>query len=107
MIKEITELNFMGYHLEQVKNTGWKIVLNDVEFLFPTMQDAQAACKKFRDIVKENRGKVIATVTEKDNSQRDLLRHLENAKAALDNNHLLEAKLILSSLIEDTKEATK
>lgn len=105
MIKEITELDFMGFHLEHVKNAGWKIVLNDVEFLFPTMQDAQMACRKFRDIVKENRGKIV--VTEKDNSQRDLLRHLENAKAALDGNHLLEAKLILASLIEATKEETK
>ena len=59
MIIEINELDFMGFHLEYVKNTGWKIVMKDVEFLFPTMQDAQMACKQFRDIVKENRGKVI------------------------------------------------
>lgn len=59
MIKEITELNFMGFRLEYIKNTGWKIVLNDVEYLFPTMQDAQAACKQFRDIVKQNGGKEI------------------------------------------------
>ena len=59
MIIEINELDYMGFHLEYVKNTGWKIVMKDVEFLFPTMQDAQRACRQFRDIVKENRGKVI------------------------------------------------
>jgi hypothetical protein len=59
MIKEITELDFMGFHLEHIKDTGWKIVLNGVEYLFPTLQDAQTACKQFRDIVKENRGKEI------------------------------------------------
>lgn len=59
MIIELNELDFLGFHLEYVKNKGWKIVLKDVEFLFPTMQDAQRACKQFRDIVKENRGKVI------------------------------------------------
>lgn len=59
MIKEVTELNFMGFHLENVKHTGWKIVLHDVEFIFPTLQDAQAACKQFRGIVKENGGKEI------------------------------------------------
>lgn len=117
MIKEITELDFMGFHLEYVKNIGWKIVLKGVEFLFPTMQDAQMACKQFRDIVKENRGKVVVPEyviiedTEKDDMhsafQRDLLRHLLNAKTALDGNHTSEAKLILSSLIEDTKEEIK
>lgn len=35
--------------------------------------------------------------------QRGLLRHLENAKEALDNNDLAEAKRILAALIEDTK----
>lgn len=59
MIIEITELDYMGFHLEYVKNTGWKIVMKDVEFLFPTMQDAQRACRQFRDIVQENRGKVV------------------------------------------------
>lgn len=59
MIIEITEFDYMGFHLEHVKNSGWKIVLKDVEFLFPTMQDAQMACRQFRNIVQENRGKVI------------------------------------------------
>ena len=67
MIIEINELDFMGFHLEYVKNTGWKIVMKDVEFLFPTMQDAQMACKQFRDIVKENRGKVIVPGVAGDN----------------------------------------
>lgn len=59
MIIEITELDYMGFHLKHVKSAGWKIVLKDVEFLFPTMQDAQMACRQFRGVVKENRGKVI------------------------------------------------
>ena len=59
MIKEITELNFLGFHLVNVKNAGWKIVLSDVEFIFPTLQDAQMVCKQFRDIVKKNGGKEI------------------------------------------------
>lgn len=117
MIIEVNELDFMGFHLENVKHVGWKIVLQGVEFLFPTLQDAQMACKQFRDIVKENNGKVVVPeritveATEKDDMhsafQRDLLRHLLNAKTALDGNHTSEAKLILSSLIEDTKEEIK
>lgn len=59
LVIEINELDFMGFHLEYVKNTGWKIVLKDVEYLFPTLQDAQRACKLFDGIVKENRGKKI------------------------------------------------
>lgn len=59
MIIEVNELDYFGFHLEYVKNKGWKIVMNGVEFLFPTMQDAQMACRQFRDIVKANRGKVI------------------------------------------------
>lgn len=59
MIIEINELDYMGFHLEHVKNKGWKIVMNDVEFLFPTMQDAQMACRQFRNVVKDNRGKTI------------------------------------------------
>lgn len=59
MIIEVNELDYFGFHLEYVKNTGWKVVLKDVEFLFPTLQDAQRVCRQFRDIVKENRGKTI------------------------------------------------
>lgn len=51
--------------------------------------------------------RAIMEVTEMDNMhrayQRGLLRHLENAKEALDSNDLAEAKRILTSLIEDTK----
>ena len=51
MIIEINEIDYMGFHLEHVKGKGWKIVLKDVEFLFPTMQDAQMACRQFCAIV--------------------------------------------------------
>lgn len=51
--------------------------------------------------------RAIEEVTEMDNMhrayQRGLLRHLENAKDALDSNDLAEVKRILSALIEDTK----
>lgn len=51
--------------------------------------------------------RAIEEVTEMDNMhrayQRSLLRHLENAKDALDSNDLAEVKRILSALIEDTK----
>lgn len=51
--------------------------------------------------------RAIMEVTEMDNMhrayQRGLLRHLENAKEALDSNDLVEAKRILTALIEDTK----
>lgn len=51
--------------------------------------------------------RAIMEVTEMDKMhtayQRGLLRHLENAKDALDSNDLAEAKRILTALIEDTK----
>lgn len=51
--------------------------------------------------------RAIMEVTEMDKMhtayQRGLLRHLESAKEALDNNDLDEAKRILTALIEDTK----
>ena len=60
MIIEVTETTFMGFHLQYVENKGWQIVLHDgVRILFPTMQDAQKACRQFRDVARENRGKVV------------------------------------------------
>ena len=60
MIIEVKETTYMGFLLQHVENKGWQIVLHDgVRLLFPTMQDAQRACRQFRDIVKENRGKVV------------------------------------------------
>ena len=51
--------------------------------------------------------RAIMEVTEMDQMhtayQRGLLRHLENAKEALDSNDPAEAKRILTALIEDTK----
>jgi hypothetical protein len=51
--------------------------------------------------------RAIMEVTEMDNMhrayQRGLLHHLEQAKEALDNNDLVEAKRILTALIESTK----
>ena len=55
--------------------------------------------------------RAITEVTDMDNMhrayQRGLLRHLEKASEALNNNDLDEAKKILTALIEDTKEDIK
>lgn len=60
MIIEVKETTFMGFLLQHVENKGWQIVMHDgVRLLFPTMQDAQRACRQFRDVVTENRGKVV------------------------------------------------
>ena len=55
----ITETDYMGFHLEYVENQGWKIVLKDVQYLFPTMQDAQRACRQFHELVQKNKGEKI------------------------------------------------
>lgn len=59
MIIEVKEVNYKGFHIAHVDGKGWKIVLTDVQYLFPTLQDAQVACDQFYDIVKQNRGKKI------------------------------------------------
>ena len=55
--------------------------------------------------------RAIIEVTDMDNMhrayQRGLLRHLEKANEALNNNDLDEVKRILTALIEDTKEDIK
>lgn len=55
----ITDTHYLGFHLSYVENTGWKIVLKDVEYLFRTMQDAQAVCRQFRELAESNGGKKI------------------------------------------------
>lgn len=59
MIIEVKELDFMGFHLKHVENKGWKIVLNNVEYIFRTMQDAQAVCRQFHDLAQSKGGKKI------------------------------------------------
>lgn len=59
MIVEVKELDYLGFHLEYVENKGWQIVLKDVAVLFPTLQDAQAACREFFSIASKSRGKKI------------------------------------------------
>lgn len=62
MIIEIKETTYMGFLLQHVENKGWQIVLHDgVRILFPTMQDAQIACRQFRDTVQANGGNIIIT----------------------------------------------
>lgn len=46
MIIEVKELDYLGFHLELAEGSGWKVVLKDVEYLFPTLQAAQSACRQ-------------------------------------------------------------
>lgn len=61
MIIEVKEVNYRGFLIRHVKNKGWKIVLrNDVQFIFPTYQDAQCAVNAFyNDAVPKNKGRKI------------------------------------------------
>lgn len=63
MIIEVKELNFQGFHIELVEGSGWKIVLKDIEYLFPTLQAAQSACVMFHDFAQKNGGKKIISTT--------------------------------------------
>lgn len=41
MVIEIMETTYKGFKIELVKIKGWKIVLNDIEYLFPHFQSAK------------------------------------------------------------------
>lgn len=57
MVIEVKEYNYKGFHLELVKDKGWKIVLNDVEIIFPHAQAAEMAIDEFyRDVIKKHKG---------------------------------------------------
>ena len=58
MIVEVKETTYKGFKLELVKGNGWKIILGDEAYLFPTFQDAQSAVDDFfRDVIPKNQGK--------------------------------------------------
>lgn len=60
MIIDITEYNYMGFHLEHVKDKGWKIVLGDVAYLFPHAQAAESAIRSIHeDIVQKHKASKI------------------------------------------------
>lgn len=59
MINEVKEITYNGFLIKHVENKGWKIVLNDVEYIFRTMQDAQAVCRQFHDLAQSKGGKKI------------------------------------------------
>lgn len=46
MIIEVKELDYLGFHLELVEGSGWKVVLKNMDYLFPTLQVAQSACRQ-------------------------------------------------------------
>lgn len=51
MIIEVTEYNYKGIRLENVKGKGWKCDLGGTEYLFPHAQAAESAINEiFRDI---------------------------------------------------------
>ena len=61
MIIDVIELDYKGFHLKHLPEQGWKIVLNDVEILFPTFNAASAAIDDFyRIIVKAHQGAKLA-----------------------------------------------
>ena len=61
MVIEVKEVNYRGFLIRHVKNKGWKIVMkNDVQFIFPTYQDAQCAVDDFHSVaVPKNKGRKI------------------------------------------------
>lgn len=59
MIIEVKELDFHGFHIELVEGSGWKIVLKDREYLFPTLQTAQSACLQALYMFERNSGRKI------------------------------------------------
>lgn len=61
MIIEVTEQDYKGFHLKRVPDKGWKIMLNDVEILFPHFSAATAAIDDFyRVIIPAHQGKKMA-----------------------------------------------
>lgn len=60
MIIEVKDIVYKGFHIQRVKDKGWKIVLIGEEYLFPHLTAAQAAVDVFlREIVPNYKGKVI------------------------------------------------
>lgn len=58
MIIEIKEYPYKGFVLKHVDKKGWKIVLEDVEILFPHAQAAEMAIDEFyREVIKKHQGK--------------------------------------------------
>ena len=61
MIIEVKELDYKGFHLKHLPDKGWKIVLNDVEIMFPNFNAASAAIDDFyRIIITAHQGKKLA-----------------------------------------------
>lgn len=57
-VKVVTEQNYRGFQMKHVKDKGWKIVLGDEEYLFPTFQDATfAADKVHSNLIKMQKGR--------------------------------------------------
>lgn len=66
MILDVTELDYKGFYLKHVPDKGWKIMLNDVEIMFPHFSAASAAIDDFyRVIVTAHQGKKLAIPEEK------------------------------------------
>lgn len=60
MVIDALEMEYKGFHLKHTQK-GWKIMLNDVEILFPTFNAASAAIDDFyRIIVKAHQGAKLA-----------------------------------------------
>lgn len=58
MIVEVTETVYRGFLCQCVQNTGWKIVLEYEEYIFPTFVDAKFAIDRMHeDIIHKYGGK--------------------------------------------------
>ena len=69
MIIDVKELDYKGFHLKRA-DQGWKIVLNDVEVMFPNFNAASAAIDDFyRIIVKAHQGTKLAIPEEKEGNK--------------------------------------
>lgn len=58
MVIEVKNITYKGIYCEHVDSGGWKIVLAEYEYLFPTLQDAQRAIEEFhREVIPKYKGK--------------------------------------------------
>lgn len=65
MVIDALEMDYKGFHLKHTQDKGWKIMLNDVEILFPTFNAASAAIDDFyRIIVTAHQGTKLAITEE-------------------------------------------
>lgn len=78
-VKVITEQTYRGIEMKLVENKGWKIILGDEEYLFPTFQDAQFAV----DGIHKELAKIRKIPSNKKDPERDEYVYTERKKGRL------------------------